>query len=65
MIIINGVRRKHVPDVLKRRSLKRFLDCIAAQMTQNLQDIVIENLSKFTDFICGVKKLRFFSILNK
>lgn len=53
-IVMIGVKRKYVPDASKPRSLKRFFNCIAAQMTQNLQDIVIHSLHKFTDFICGV-----------
>lgn len=49
-----AMRRKTIPDGTKPKSLRRFFNCIAALMTQNLQDIAIRSLTKFTDFVCDI-----------
>lgn len=54
-IITNSMKRKWIPDVAKPRSLNRFFNGVAAQMTQNLQDVAVRSLLKFTEFICGVR----------
>lgn len=53
-IILHAVKRNWIPDVAKPKSLNRFLNCVASQMTQNLQDIAMRSLHKFTEFICDV-----------
>lgn len=55
IIITNAMKRKWIPDMTKPRSLNRFFNCVAAQMTQNLQDVAMRSLLKFTEFICGVR----------
>lgn len=54
-IIANAIKRKWIPDIARPRSLSRFFNCVAAQMTQNLQDIAVRSLLKFTEFIRDVR----------
>lgn len=53
-ILNRGVKKKYLPDVTKQRIIRRFFDCVAALMTQNLQDIAMRSLMKYTDFMCNV-----------
>lgn len=50
-IIANAMKRKIMPDATKPKSLNRFFDCVASQMTQCLQDIAARSLSMFTEFM--------------
>lgn len=45
------MKRKIMPDATKPKSLNRFFDCVASQMTQCLQDIAARSLSTFTEFM--------------
>lgn len=45
------MKRKIMPDATKPKSLNRFFDCVASQMTQCLQDIAARSLSMFTEFM--------------
>lgn len=49
-----GTKRKHVPDAIKRKSLARFYDSVAALMTQNLSEIVIRSLKMYTNYMCDI-----------
>lgn len=51
LIIANAMKRKIMPDATKPKSLNRFFDCVASQMTQCLQDIAARSLSTFTAFM--------------
>lgn len=51
LIITNAIKRKIMPDATKPKSLKRFFDCVASQMTQCLQDIAVRSLNIFTQFM--------------
>ena len=53
-VLMKGTKKKHVPDVLKRKQLARFYDSVAALMSQNLSDITIRSLKMFTHFMCDI-----------
>lgn len=53
-ILNRAIRNKAIPDGTKEKAVRHFFDCLASLMTQNLQDIVIRSLTKFTDFMCDV-----------
>lgn len=53
-LLQKGVKKKHVPDMTKAKTLKRFYDSISALMSQNLSDITIRTLHKFTEFMCDI-----------
>lgn len=54
ILLQKGTKKKHVPDVTKVKTLTRFYDSISALMSQNLSDITIRTLHKFTEFICDI-----------
>lgn len=55
-ILVRGMKRKHVPNASTRpKAAKKFMSSVAALMTQNLSDIAIRSLMKFTDFLCDYR----------
>lgn len=54
VILNRAIRNKTMPDCSKEKTIRHFFNCVASLMTQNLQDIAIRSLTKFTDFMCDV-----------
>lgn len=50
-IFTTAMKKKTMPDVTKPKALNRFFNCVASQMTQCLQDIVVRSLRKFAQFM--------------
>lgn len=50
--LLKGTKKKHVPDMLNRKAVKRFYNSVAALMSQNISDLTIKSLKLFTDFMC-------------
>lgn len=53
-LLLKGTKKKHLPEVSKVKTLKRFYDSVAALMSQNLSDITIRTLTDFTTFMCDI-----------
>lgn len=53
-IIGKMTKKKIIPDSSKPRLLKRFYNCVAALMTQHLQDMCIRSLTSYTTYVCDV-----------
>lgn len=53
-LLLKGTKKKHVPEVSKVKILNRFYDSVAALMSQNLSEITIRTLHKYTDFMCDI-----------
>lgn len=51
-LLLKGTKKKHVPEVSRVKILKRFYDSVAALMSQNLSEITIRTLHKYTNFMC-------------
>lgn len=59
-ILLKASLKGILPDVRKLRLIQRFYNCVAALMTQQLEDMCIRSLKTFADFICdyGVRGKR-------
>ncbi|XP_073827136.1 dynein heavy chain at 36C [Musca autumnalis] len=55
-ILLRASNRGQLPDVRKTRLIQRFYNCVAALMTQQLEDMCIRSLNRFADFICDYAK---------
>lgn len=51
-ILKRGLRRRLIPDGIKARALRRFYNTMAALMIHQLQELCIDGLKQFTEFIC-------------
>lgn len=51
-ILLRASRRGLLPDVRRMKLLQRFYNCVAALMTQQLEDICIRSLKSYANFIC-------------
>lgn len=52
-LLLKGTKKKHVPEVSKVKIITRFYDSVSALMSQNLSDITIRTLKRFTDVLCN------------
>lgn len=50
-ILIRGNKRRLLPDVRKPKMLGRFFNCVAALMTQQLEDLCIKSIEGFVKFM--------------
>ncbi|XP_030383339.1 dynein heavy chain 7, axonemal [Scaptodrosophila lebanonensis] len=50
--LLKASKRGQLPDIRRTTLVKRFFNCVAALMTQQLEDICIRTLKGFADFIC-------------
>ncbi|XP_036230121.2 dynein axonemal heavy chain 7 isoform X1 [Bactrocera oleae] len=55
-ILLRASRRGLLPNVRRMKLLQRFYNCVAALMTQQLEDICIRSLTSYADFICDYGK---------
>ena len=51
-ILLKASAKNLLPDVRKLKLIQRFYNCVAALMTQQLEDMCIRSLKAFADFIC-------------
>lgn len=56
--LLRASKRGQLPDIRRMTLVKRFFNCVAALMTQQLEDICIRSLKAFADYVCdfGVSK---------
>lgn len=54
-ILLKASLKGLLPDVRKLRLIRRFYNCVAALMTQQLEDMCIRSLKTFADFICDYR----------
>ncbi|XP_068140477.1 dynein axonemal heavy chain 7 [Drosophila tropicalis] len=50
--LLKASRKGQLPDIRRVTLVKRFFNCVAALMTQQLEDICIRSLKAFADFVC-------------
>lgn len=50
-ILIRGNKRRLLPDVRKPKMLGRFYNCVAALMTQQLEDLCIKSIEGYVNFM--------------
>jgi len=50
--LLKASKRGQLPDIRRFTLVKRFFNCVAALMTQQLEDICIRSLKDYADFIC-------------
>ncbi|EDW55574.1 GM17246 [Drosophila sechellia] len=50
--LLKASKRGQLPDIRRFTLVKRFFNCVAALMTQQLEDICIRSLKEYADFIC-------------
>ncbi|KAM7353017.1 dynein heavy chain at 36C isoform 1-T1 [Cochliomyia hominivorax] len=55
-ILLKASLKGLLPDIRKLRLIQRFYNCVAALMTQQLEDMCIRSLKTFADFICDYGK---------
>lgn len=57
-ILVEGKKKNIIPDMRRTTLLRRFYNCLAALMTQQLEDICIRSLKAFADFVCDYGVIR-------
>ncbi|KAH8377909.1 hypothetical protein KR093_007822, partial [Drosophila rubida] len=50
--LLRASKRGQLPDIRRMTLVKRFFNCVAALMTQQLEDICIRSLKAFADYVC-------------
>ncbi|KAH8413286.1 hypothetical protein KR009_009673 [Drosophila setifemur] len=50
--LLKASKRGQLPDIRRFKLVKRFFNCVAALMTQQLEDICIRSLKAYADFVC-------------
>lgn len=51
-ILLKAKQRDLLPDVRNTKLIKRFYNCVAALMTQQLEDMCVRSINTYVDFIC-------------
>lgn len=57
-ILVIANKQKIIPDIRRTTLIRRFYNCLAALMTQQLEDICIRSLKAFADFVCDYGVIR-------
>uniref|UniRef100_A0A1B0F9M2 AAA+ ATPase domain-containing protein n=1 Tax=Glossina morsitans morsitans TaxID=37546 RepID=A0A1B0F9M2_GLOMM len=55
-ILLKASKRKMLPDVRRKKLIKCFYNCVAALMTQQLEDMCIRSITSFVNLICDYGK---------
>ncbi|ALC38670.1 Dhc36C [Drosophila busckii] len=50
--LLRASKRGQLPDIRRMTLVKRFFNCVAALMTQQLEDICIRSLKGFANYVC-------------
>lgn len=56
--LLRASKRNQIPDIRRMTLVKRFFNCVAALMTQQLEDICIRSLKAFADYVCDYGVIR-------
>uniref|UniRef100_T1GJH0 Uncharacterized protein n=1 Tax=Megaselia scalaris TaxID=36166 RepID=T1GJH0_MEGSC len=66
-ILIRGNKRRLLPDVRKPKMLGRFYNCVAALMTQQLEDLCIKSIEGYVNFMYDYGNVEdiFYHIIEK
>uniref|UniRef100_A0A1A9WZZ0 Dynein axonemal heavy chain 7 n=1 Tax=Glossina brevipalpis TaxID=37001 RepID=A0A1A9WZZ0_9MUSC len=55
-ILLKASKRKLLPDVRRKKLIKCFFNCVAALMTQQLEDMCIRSIVAYVNLICSYGK---------
>lgn len=51
-ILLKAKQREMLPNVRNSKLINRFYNCVAALMTQQLEDMCVRSINAFVNFIC-------------